>query len=166
MAEHEKNKDEANKTAKQLADEQEKLYILARAGNVKGEQLFINPAGSAEWESEMQQFDLSSIEDPEKKFNIYYKGIQKLLLTHLPKGKQNKTARGFIHEEKKTYLTRGKRIKKDGTRGADSRMSYNSDHDEMLKIIMDWIMENGTMVDLYNNLRDLNKAKGYGIRQF
>jgi hypothetical protein len=36
----------------------------------------------------------------------------------------------------------------------------------MLKIIMDWIMENGTMVDLYNSLRDLNKSKGYGTRQF
>jgi len=159
-------KDESKKTAKQLAEEREKLDILARAGNVKGEQLFVNNAGSTEWENEMRKFDLSGIEDPEKKFEVYYRGIQKLLLTHLPKGKQNQTARSFIHEEKKTYLTRGKRIKKDGTRGADSRMGYNTDHDEMLKIIMDWIMENGTMVDLYNSLRDLNKSKGYGIRQF
>jgi len=36
----------------------------------------------------------------------------------------------------------------------------------MLKIIMDWIMENATMVDLYNKLRELNVSKGYGTRQF
>lgn len=55
MAKNEKDKDEAKKTAKQLADEQEKLDILARAGNVKGEQLLISPAGDVERENELRQ---------------------------------------------------------------------------------------------------------------
>jgi hypothetical protein len=166
MAKNEKDKDESKKTAKELADEQEKLDILARAGTVKGEQLLIGPSGDIERENELRQFALGAIEDPEKKFDVYYKGINRLLRAHLPKGKQNKTARNFIYEEKNTYLTRGKRIKKDGTRGADGRMGYIADADEMLKIIIDWIMENGTMVDLYNKLRDLNRLKGYGVRLF
>ena len=166
MAKNEKDKDEAKRTAKQLADEQEKLDILARAGNVKGEQLLISPTGDVERENELRQFALGAIEDPEKKFDVYYKGIGRLLLAHLPKGPQNKTARNYIYEEKNTYLTRGKRIKKDGTRGADGRMGYIADAEEMLKIIMDWIMENGTMVELYNKLRELNVFKGYGVRSF
>ena len=166
MADNEKNKDEAKKTAKQLAEEQEKMEILARAGKVKGEQLLVGATGEIERENELRQFALGTIEDPEKKFDVYYKGIGRLLLAHLPKGPQNKTAREFIYEEKNTYLTRGKRIKKDGTRGADGRMGYIADAEEMLKIIMDWIMSNGTMVDLYNKLRDLNVSKGYGTRSF
>ena len=162
----EKNKDEAQKTAKELANEQEKLDILARASNVKGQQLVVSPSGGVERENELRQFAFGNIEDPEKKFNVYYKGIQKLLLAHLPKGRQNKAARRFIYEEKNTYLTRGKRINRFGIRGADSRMGYIVDAEEMLGVIMVWIRQNGTMVDLFNNLRDLNIAKGYGKRNF
>lgn len=160
------NQEQRKKNEKELADEQEKLRILAQSDQVKGEQLTITPAGDMSREREILQSALGNIEDPEKKFDLYYKGINRLLRTHLPKGKKNKPARDFIYEEKNTYLTRGKRIKKDGTRGGDGRMSYISDADEMLQIVMDWIMENGTMVDLFNRLRDLNVSKGYGTRTF
>lgn len=40
----------------------------------------------------------------------------------------------------------------DGTRGADDHIGYIPDAEELLKIIIDWIMENGVMVDLYNKL--------------
>jgi hypothetical protein len=162
----ENNQEQRKKTDKELADEQEKLRILAQSDQVKGEQLTITPAGDMSREREILQSSLGNIEDPEKKFDLYYKGINRLLRAHLPRGKKNKPARDFIYEEKNTYLTRGKRIKKDGTRGGDGRMSYISDADEMLQIIMDWIMENGTMVNLFNRLRDLNVSKGYGTRTF
>jgi len=162
----EKDKDNKKKTAKEQADEQEKLDILSRANQVKGEQLFVTAEGTVERENELRRFALGSIEDPEKKYDVYYKGIQKLLKSYLPKGKQNKPARDYIYEEKNTYLTRGKRINRAGIRGADGRMGYTVDAEEMLKIIMDWIMSNGTMVDLYNNLRELNVSKGYGTRSF
>lgn len=160
------NKDQRKKTAKEIADEQEKLRILAQSDQVKGEQLAITPSGDVERSAELLQAALGNTEDPEKKYEIYYNGIQKLLRAHLPKGVQNKAARDYIYEEKNTYLTRGKRINKDGIRGADGRMSYITDADEMLKIVMAWVMENGTMVDLFNKLRDLNIEKGYGTRQF
>lgn len=93
------------KTEKELAEEQEKLRILAETDKVKGEQLTITPSGDLEKQNELRQFALGSIEDPERKFEVYYKGIQKLLLAHLPKGTQNKEARSYIYEEKNTYLT-------------------------------------------------------------
>jgi len=31
-----------------------------------------------------------------------------------------------------------------------------------LKVVMDWILKNGSMVELYNTLRDKNIEKGYG----
>lgn len=159
------NKNQRKKTDRELADEQEKLRILAQSDHVKGEQLSITSKGDVQREKELLQSVLGTTEDPEKKYEIYYNGIQRLLRAHLPKGPQNKTARDYIYEEKNTYLTRGKRINKNGLRGGDGRMSYITDADEMLQIIMQWIMENGTMVDLFNKLRDLNITKGYGTRQ-
>lgn len=166
MGEQDQNKNARSRSKKEVTEEQEKLDILAKADRIKGEQLTITAGGAIERENELRQFALGAIEDPERKFDIYYNGIQKLLRTHLPKGKEYKAARDYIYEEKNTFLTRGKRINRQGIRHADGRMGYISDADEMLKIIMEWIMENGTMVELFNKLRDLNVVKGYGTRIF
>ena len=85
----------------------------------------------------------------------------KLLRAYLPKGKINKEARDYIYEEKNTFLTRGHRINQYGIRGADSRMAYIEEHEELLNVITKWIISRGTMVDLFNTLRDLNREKGY-----
>ncbi|MGY3211932.1 hypothetical protein [Mucilaginibacter sp. HD30] len=153
-------------TEQQRKNNEEKLRILAETDAVKGEQLTITETGSIEKENELRQFALGSIEDPERKYEVYYKGIQRLLMKHLPSGKQNKVARDYIYEEKNTYLSRGKRINKAGIRGADGRMGYLADADEIFQIVMDWILANGSMVDLYTRLRELNISKGYGTRQF
>ncbi|MDB5131670.1 MAG: hypothetical protein JWR02_1419 [Mucilaginibacter sp.] len=157
---------EITKSEQQRKNDEEKLRILAETDAVKGEQLSITETGKVEKENELRQFALGSIEDPDRKYEVYYKGIQRLLKTHLPKGKQNKVARDYIYEEKNTYLSRGKRINKAGIRGADGRMGYLADADEIFSIIMDWIITNGSMVDLYNKIRDLNMSKGYGTRIF
>ncbi len=153
-------------TEQQRKNNEEKLRILAETDAVKGEQLTITETGTVEKENELRQFALGSVEDPERKYEVYYKGIQRLLIKHLPSGKQNKVARDYIYEEKNTYLTRGKRINKAGIRGADGRMGYLTDADEVFNIVMEWILANGTMVDLYTRLRELNVSKGYGMRQF
>lgn len=153
-------------TEQQRKNNEEKLRILAETDAVKGEQLTITETGAIEKENELRQFAIGSVEDPERKYEVYYKGIQRLLIKHLPSGKQNKVARDYIYEEKNTYLSRGKRINKAGIRGADGRMGYLADADEIFNIVMDWILANGTMVDLYTRLRELNISKGYGTRQF
>ena len=158
MAKSKKSQQKIDKSA----EEQEKLKMLAKADEIKGEQLAFTNEGEFVNQKELKEFAIGNIENPEKKYDIYYKGIQKLLLKHLPKGLKNQAARKYIYEEKNTYLTRGKRINELGVRGADGRMGYISDADEILKIVMNWILSNGTMVELFTTLRDLNISKGYG----
>jgi hypothetical protein len=164
MAKGKKNRPQSKVTKSK--DEEEKLKILAKADEVKGEQLMLTDEGEFISKKELKEFALGNIENPEKKYDVYYKGIQKLLLKHLPKGPKNKKARNYIYEEKNTYLTRGKRISDAGIRGADGRMGYISDAEEVLKIVMDWIISNGTMIDLFNKFRDINEKKGYGTPKF
>lgn len=142
-------------------EEAERMLILTKADNVKGEQLTVGVEG-VQTESEIKKFAIGNIDDPEKKYELYYKGITKLLRKYLPKGKLNKKARDFIYEEKNTFLTRGKRKNEKGIRGADSRMAYINDVEEMLDIITSWVVSNGAMIELYTKLRDLNVSKGYG----
>ncbi len=86
----------------------------------------------------------------------------KLLRAYLPKGKANKKARDYVYEEKNTFLTRGKRINIYGIRGADSRMAYVTEIEELLDIVMNWIVKRGSSSDLFNTLNELNQSKGYG----
>lgn len=153
---------EIQKTSKnKKLNDEEKLLILAKTDEIKGEQLSIIREG-LKTDLELKKFALGIDDNPDKKHELYYKGIMKLLRKHLKKGKENRAARKFIYEEKNTYLTRGKRIKPDGTRGGDSRMAYISEHEEMLNIIINWVVTNGTIVELFNTLHDLNISKGYG----
>lgn len=160
-----KDKNIQQKSKADVAKEEEKLRILAKTDEVKGEQLFFTPEGETATQPEIPAMVLGNIENPEHKYELYYKGIQKLLITHLPKGKAHQKSRKYIYEEKNTYMTRGKRINKEGIRGADGRMGFTSDAEEMLQIVMDWIRQNGTMVELYHTLRELNIKKGYGTAE-
>lgn len=142
-------------------DEQERLEILKNADSIKGEQLFLGSDGRFESKKEIENYVLKDIDDPEKKYDVYYGGIQKLLKEHLPKGNEFKEARDYIYEEKNILVTRGKKKDKSGIRGADSRMGYVSDLDIALDLISTWIMESGTMYDLYSKFRKINENKGY-----
>jgi len=142
--------------------------ILSKADQIKGEQLAILPTGDFGVRNEMEELlsaGKMAVDDPEKRYEIYYKGIERMLRKHLPKGKAFAKAREYVREEKKVFLTRGKRIDKNGLRHQDSRMGYVDDGEQMLKIIATWVMSNGGMVELYNTLRDLNIKRGYGTRE-
>lgn len=75
--------------------------------------------------------------------------------------KKYKTARDLIYDEKNTFLTRGQRKSEQNIRGADGRMAYIKDINDLINIITKWISNKGTMYDLYSQLRDLNRSKGY-----
>ncbi|MDA3614672.1 hypothetical protein [Polluticaenibacter yanchengensis] len=151
------------------SDEQkleEKMRIISEADRVKGEQFSILPDGEIEVSNELKQLLQGnvSIDDPGKKYDLYYKGIERILRKHLPKGKQYKKARSYIREEKSVFLTRGKRIDENGFRHADSRMGYVEDAQQILNMLTAWVLKGGTMVELYNDLRALNITMGYGQR--
>lgn len=162
MSDNKKNKKKQGSDKISEQEEIERMMLLSKADEVVGEQLTIDTDGLLQTEDELKKFALGEIDDPEKKFDIYYNGISKLLLKHLPEGKGYKKARDYIYEEKNTYLTRGHRINEKGIRGADSRMGHIEDAEKILELITTWIIQKGSMVDLYTKIRDLNIKLGYG----
>ena len=146
---------------KEQEQEAERASILMKADEIKEETFDFDMDGQIELKSELADMMLEQIDDPEAKYELYYNVVNRLLRKHLPKGEKYKPARDFIYEEKNTFLTRGHRKNEQGIRGADGRMAYINDINDLINIITKWISNKGTMYDLYSQLRDLNKSKGY-----
>jgi hypothetical protein len=142
-------------------EELERAEMLRKADSIKGEQLFLGSDNRFESKKEIEEYVLKDIDNPEKKYEVYYQGIQKLLREELPKGKSYKEARDLIYEEKNILVTQGHKKDGSGIRGADSRMGYVHDLDVALGIISNWIMERGSLYDLYMKFRAENTKRGY-----
>lgn len=67
----------------------ERLEILQKADEVKGEQLSINLNSEITVENQATKLLGQRIDDPVEKFQLYYHGLTKLLKDNLPKGKEN-----------------------------------------------------------------------------
>ena len=165
-----KKKDEkgTKKVAKPstLSDkDRERMELLQMADQVRGKQLTVDEEGALHTKDELRKFALGQIENPPKKHEVYYAGIQRLLLRFLPKGKQNERLRRIIHDEKNVFLNRGKKKDARGIRGADSRMGYLKDHQEALSAVIEWARTKQTLADLYKVFWTLNEARGYGHQE-
>lgn len=152
------------KDKKELSQEDlERLQILQEAEEVKGEQLNLDIEGNLQKEDIMKRLtaSLQNIDDPEKKYDQYYNILNKLLKSKLPKGKENENIRRKIYDEKNIILNRG--VKKDsrGIRGSDGRMGYLSDIEIAIDIVVEWVANNGTAVDLFRAFYDKNEELGY-----
>src|SRR5690606_17013547 len=113
-----KKKSEEEKKIERENRRREIEEILSDANSKTGEQLVLDELGSVKSQDELKEFALGHIpDDPEEKYNVYYKGIERLLKKFLPQGEKYKTAREIIREEKKIFLTRGKKLNKKGIRG-------------------------------------------------
>lgn len=155
------SKEELERLQKEQEQEAERASILMKADEIKEETFDFDMDGQIELKNELADMMLEQIDDPEAKYELYYNVVNRLLRKHLPKGEKYKPARDFIYEEKNTFLTRGHRKNEQGIRGADGRMAYINDINDLINIITKWISNKGTMYDLYSQLRDLNKSKGY-----
>lgn len=155
------SKEELERLQKEEEQEAERASILMKADEIKEETFDFDMDGQIELKSELADMMPEEIDDPENKHDLYYNVVNRLLRKHLPKGEKYKTARDLIYDEKNTFLTRGHRKNEQGIRGADGRMAYIKDINDLINIITKWISNKGTMYDLYSQLRDLNKSKGY-----
>ena len=155
-----------DEAARLAAYEKERMMLLSQADMVKGEQLSIGLAGEVYSAPELRAYAVGAAHDPDKMYEVYYLGIDKLLDRFLPKGSMYKEQRDMIYEEKNVYLTRGKRKNKNGIRGGDSRMGHPEDADVILDLVVNWGTTSGNMVELYTQLRDLNVSMGYGYPVF
>ena len=113
-------------------------------------------------ENEAERLIGQKIDDPIEKFQLYYKGLNKLLRDSLPKGKRNEEARRIIYDEKNVLINRGAIKNEQGIRGSDGRMAYIEDLEEAIRIVADWISTKGSYYDLYRAFWDKNEQLGYG----
>jgi len=141
--------------------ELEKAEMLRKADESAGQQLTINTMGELKSEDEIKHFALGNIpDDPDKKYDVYYKGIERLLKEFLPTEKKYADVRKWIREEKNIFLTRGHKLE-NGKRGADSRMALISDMEEMMNIIATWATTNRSLFELYYLIKAKNDDLGY-----
>ena len=88
-----------NKIKRNLSkDDLEKLEILQKSEEIKGEQLFINYDSEVVVENEAEKLLGQKIDDPVQKFQLYYHGLAKLLKDNLPKGKEFEDVRRIVYD--------------------------------------------------------------------
>jgi hypothetical protein len=160
MKEENKNID---KKKRELSKEDiERLEILQKANEVKGEQLSINIDSELTIENQAVKLLGQTIDDPVEKFQLYYHGLTKLLKDNLPKGKENEQVRRIVYDEKNVLINRGAKKDEKGIRGSDGRMAYLEDLEFAIQIVADWISKKGSPSELYMAFWDKNEELEYG----
>ncbi|TNJ34017.1 hypothetical protein [Prosthecochloris vibrioformis] len=140
----------------------ERFEILQKAEEVKGEQLAIDLDSGLVVENEAEALMSKKIDDPVEKFQLYYKGLRKMLLDFLPKGREYEQARNMIYDEKNILINRGARKDEKGLRGSDGRMARLDDLEMAIQIVALWISKKGSYWDLYKAFWNKNEELGYG----
>lgn len=146
----------------------ERMELLQQANQKIGRQLTINSEkGNLVEIDELRELIGKEFENPEEKYNIYYKGIRKLLMDYLPKGKEFKEVRNIIYDEKNIFLNSGKRKSdNNGIRKSDGRMTFQPIMNEILDIIVKWVGESQNPFVVYREFYDLNEKYGYGHEEY
>lgn len=159
MADKKKQKEEE----KLSEADRERMELLQQANEKVGRQLTIDAeTGSLQEIDELRELIGKEFENPEEKYNVYYKGIRKLLMDHLPKGKEFKEVRDIIYDEKNIFLNLGKRKSdNNGIRKSDGRMTYQPVMNEILDIIVKWVADSQNPFDIYRGFYELNEHHGY-----
>lgn len=160
MAKEKKNTD---KKKRELSKEDiERLELLQKADEVKGEQLSINLDSEITIENQAVKLLGQTIDDPVEKFQLYYHGLSKLLKDNLPKGKENEQVRRIVYDEKNILINRGAKKDERGIRGSDGRMAYIEDLEIAIQIVADWISKKGSPSDIFMAFWDKNEELNYG----
>lgn len=160
---------ENNKTGKKKRElskaDIERLEILQKADEVKGEQLSINLDSEITVENQAVKLLGQRIDDPVEKFQLYYHGLTKLLKDNLPKGKENEQVRRIVYDEKNILINRGAKKDEKGIRGSDGRMAYIEDLETAIEIVADWISRKGSPSELFMAFWDKNEELKYGHQE-
>ncbi len=159
--EDKKNKKDIRK--RELSKEDiERLEILHKSEEIKGEQLTIDLNSDLVIENQAKKLLGQRIDDPVEKFQLYYNGLSKLLKDNLPKGKENESVRRIVYDEKNILINRGAKKDEKGIRGSDGRMAYVEDLEIAIEIVANWITNKGTSAEIFMAFWDKNEELGYG----
>lgn len=161
----ENNKNIDKKKRELSKEDMERLEILQKADEVKGEQLSINLDSELTMENQAVKLLGQTIDDPVEKFQLYYHGLTKLLKDNLPKGKENEQVRRIVYDEKNVLINRGAKKDEKGIRGSDGRMAYIEDLEFAIQIVADWISKKGSPSEIYMAFWDKNEELGYGHQE-
>ncbi|HIP33235.1 MAG TPA: hypothetical protein EYG89_00540 [Bacteroidia bacterium] len=140
----------------------ERLEILHKSEEIKGEQLTIDLNSDLVIENQAEKLLGQKIDNPVEKFQLYYHGLTKLLKDNLPKGKENESVRRIIYDEKNVLINRGAKKDEKGIRGSDGRMAYVEDLEKAIEIVANWITKKGTSAELFMAFWDKNEELEYG----
>lgn len=140
----------------------ERLELLQKSEEIKGEQLVLNMDAELVVENEAENLLGQKIDDPVTKFQLYYNGLSKLLKSNLPEGKEFEDVRRIIYDEKNILINRGAKKNEKGIRGSDGRMAYMDDLEIAIKIVADWTSKKGTTAELFMLFWDKNEDLNYG----
>jgi len=156
------NKNTGKKKRELSKEDIERLEILQKADEVKGEQLTINIDSEITVENQAVKLLGQTIDDPVEKFQLYYHGLSKLLKDNLPKGKENEQVRRIVYDEKNILINRGAKKDEKGIRGSDGRMAYIEDLETAIQIVADWISKKGSPSEIFMAFWDKNEELNYG----
>jgi hypothetical protein len=157
------NNKQLQKNKKELSKEDiERLEILQKANEVKGEQLSLDIDSEIHVENQADQLLGQKIDDPVVKFQLYYQGLAKLLKDNLPKGKENEDVRRIVYDEKNILINRGAKKDEKGIRGSDGRMAYVEDLERAIEIVANWTSRKGSPAELFMAFWDKNEELNYG----
>lgn len=150
------------------AQDAESLELLQRVHEKKGKQLRVDiEKGDLSEFDEIRELVGKNFENPQEKYNMYYKGIRRILMNYLPKGKSQKEGRRLIYDEKNIFLNQGKKKSdNNGIRKSDGRMTFQPVMNEMLDLIISWVSQSQDPIELYNMLWELNEKHGYGHEKY
>ncbi len=157
-----KKTDQSKIDRKLSKEDLERLEILQKSEDIKGEQLSINIDSELIVENQAEILLGQRIDDPVQKFQLYYQGLTKLLKDSLPKGKEFEDVRRIVYDEKNILINRGAKKDEKGLRGSDGRMAYIEDLEEAIKIVAEWTSRKGTSAELFMAFWDKNEELGYG----
>ncbi len=156
-------KDKKDIKKRELSKEDiERLEILHKSKEIKGEQLTIDLNSDLTIENQAKTLLGQKIDDPVEKFQLYYNGLTKLLKDNLPKGKENESVRRIIYDEKNILINRGAKKDEKGIRGSDGRMAYVEDLEKAIEIVANWITKKETSAELFMAFWDKNEELEYG----
>ncbi|MGZ0017473.1 hypothetical protein [Yeosuana sp. AK3] len=162
-------KDKKTKKKEELSEtDLERLELLQIANEKIGKKLTFNSVqGNIEEIDELRELIGKEFENPEEKYNIYYRGIRKLLMDYLPKGREFKEVRDIIYDEKNIFLNSGKRKSdNNGIRKSDGRMTFQPVMNEILDIIVKWVGESQNPFVIYKEFYELNEKYGFGHEEY
>lgn len=101
----------------------------------------------------------NALQDPKRSYDLFYNGIQKLLLSTIP---ADNDIRGVILELKSVLLTgKEKEFISYGKRGADSRMSESTAMEAVIDILTEWCETPYNFLKLAVLLLNKNKELNY-----